>query len=169
MGLEVYAYVSEKEPQEQTNCRTPWKTIEEGPHWGLMEDAKIDKRIQEWDRHWDLHCWFHNLFLEKGGVYNDKDLPFAHPDTVELTYEDLNRLENVVLNLALPVCDLYLDVKPEGVSLCKVWEMLTKDAKLKMINKFEKQLMWLKETVEFIDKAQDLIGEGKYIYVFSSY
>ena len=169
MGLSVYAYVSKKEPTSQTSCRQPWKTIGEGPHWGLMEDSGMDQEIQEWDRHWDLHCWFHSLFLEKGGVYHDKTLPFAHPDTVELTFEDLNRLEKVVLNLELPVCDSYLDVKAEGVSLCKTWENLTKEARLKMINKFDKQLFWLKETVDFIDNAQELGSNGQYIYVFSSY
>ena len=166
--MELYAYSSKKKPKSDTNCRKPWKQVDDMPD-GIMEESGIDKKIQEWDRYWSLLCWFHNLFLEKGGQYNDNDLPFAHPDCVELNDEDLDRLETVVLNLKLPICESYLDVKSEGQSLCETWLNITKKAKLEMVRTFERHLLWLDETLEFIEKARELIGEGQYIYVFSSY
>jgi len=169
MGLTVYAYCSDREPNADTNCRTPWEYIQEGQHAGLMKDAGVDTKIFEWDRYWDIQCWFHNLFLEKGGIYTDKSLPFAHPDSVELNDDDLDRLKQVILNLRLPTCDSYLDVKPEGVSLCKTWFSMNEKAKLAMTRDFGRHLDWLEETIGFIYNASVLIGEGKYIYVFCSY
>jgi len=169
MGLSIYAFASKKKPSAETNCRKPWKYIEDGPHEGLMEDTGIDKEIWEWDRNWDLHCWIHNLFIEKDGVYDDKNNPFNYPDCVELNDDDLDRLKSVFLNLSLPACDSYLDIKPEGISLCDVWPMLTTKAKIEMAKRFKSQLSWLEENLKFIEKAEELIGEGQYVYVFSSW
>ena len=166
MGLTIYAYASKDAPTAETNGRDPWQCTEPG----LMEDAGKDTQIFEWDRYWDLHCWFHNLFVEKCGVYNDASVPFNYPDCVELDDVDLDRLKYVVLNLKLPICNSYLDVKPEDISLCDVWRSgLTDAAKFAMVDNFSRHLRWLKDTVNFIKQAEELIGVGKYIYVFSSW
>ena len=166
MGLTIYAYASKDAPTAETNGRDPWQCTEPG----LMEDAGKDTQIFEWDRYWDLHCWFHNLFVEKCGVYNDGSVPFSYPDCVALDGRDLDRLKHVILNLKLPSCDSYLDVKSEGPSLCDVWKHnVNEAAKLALADSFSKHLRWFKETLIFIKRADCLIENGNHIYVFSSW
>ena len=94
MGLDMYAYVATKAGQRQefyesaefdgTSNEYTSKTVEK-PH-----------EIAYWRKHPNLHGWMHKLWNERGysGDFNG--------DELELTWEDLERLEHAVRHRELP-------------------------------------------------------------------
>lgn len=89
MGLDMYAYVAAKEKQNQQY----WD------EYDLPEDQKtVDKprEIAYWRKHPNLHGWMHRLWNEKGnsGEFNG--------DELELTWQDIDRLEEAIKNNELP-------------------------------------------------------------------
>lgn len=156
MGLITTAYLSEEKPTQLTNARNPWEN-------------QTDKKIKEWNSYADLHCWFHNLFIEKGGVYTNASVPFDYPDCVELSWENLERLRHIIADFRLPVYTSHEVPKREGLPLTKVWESLTLEARLKMNATLEKHVQFLQETLKFTEDAQSHTEHGKYIYVTSSW
>jgi len=73
MGLDMYAYAA-SEPEQYSSSR----------------------ELAYWRKHPNLHGWMHKLWEEKGhsGTFNG--------DELELTWEDLDRLEHVVQRRKLP-------------------------------------------------------------------
>ena len=93
MGLDQYAYVAARAGQQDEFYKTS-KYIEDTDEW-VSETAK-PREIAYWRKHPNLHGWMHKLWNEKGnaGDFNG--------DELELTWEDLDRLEYVVKHKELP-------------------------------------------------------------------
>lgn len=82
MGLDLYAYAA------------PRHTVTQPVDFEYDPDIDF---MHYWSKHPNLHGWMQNLYLSKGGV--SEDFNFA---PVELTLDDLERLEADVRNGALP-------------------------------------------------------------------
>ena len=89
MGLDMYAYVARKKDE--------MKEYYENYEWE-KDSSSIPKprEIAYWRKHPNLHGWMHKLWNERGhsGDFNG--------DELELTFEDLDRLEYVVKHRELP-------------------------------------------------------------------
>jgi len=94
VGLDMYAYVATKAGQQ--------REYYDGAVWddtsGDIVNSKVTKprEIAYWRKHPNLHGWMHQLWEDQGnsGQFNG--------DELELTWEDLDRLEHVVKNKELP-------------------------------------------------------------------
>ena len=89
MGLDMYAYVAKKEGQMRDYYESYDYNTDSGP-------VVKPREIAYWRKHPNLHGWMHKLWNEKGhsGDFNG--------DELELTFEDLDRLEYVVKHKELP-------------------------------------------------------------------
>lgn len=94
MGLDQYAYVAATETQYDEY----WETAEMVA--GEFVSAKVEKprEIHYWRKHPNLHGFMEKLWREKGG---DADQSF-NGIQLELTWEDLGRLESDVKSGTLP-------------------------------------------------------------------
>jgi hypothetical protein len=94
MGLDMYAYVAAKAGAQSE--------FSEGSHWdkekGVMvnPNATEPREIAYWRKHPNLHGWMQRLWESKGnsGEFNG--------DELELTWEDLEQLEQDIRNKNLP-------------------------------------------------------------------
>jgi hypothetical protein len=89
MGLDMYAYVAKKEGQMRDYYESYDYEKDSGP-------VEKPREIAYWRKHPNLHGWMHKLWNERGfnGDFNG--------DELELTFEDLDRLEYVVKHKELP-------------------------------------------------------------------
>ena len=89
MGLDMYAYVARKEGQMRDYYESYDYEKDSGP-------VEKPREIAYWRKHPNLHGWMHKLWNERGfnGDFNG--------DELELTAEDLDRLEFVVEQGKLP-------------------------------------------------------------------
>ena len=94
MGLDQYAYAAATETQYDEY----WETAEMVD--GEFVSAKVEKprEIHYWRKHPNLQGWMENLWRERGG---DPDVSF-NGIQLELTWEDLERLERDIKAGALP-------------------------------------------------------------------
>jgi len=86
MGLDMYAYVAAKAGQQQE-------------YWEQDADSTAVSKPREiayWRKHPNLHGWMHRLWESKG---NSGDF---NGDELELTWDDLEVLEEAVNNKELP-------------------------------------------------------------------
>ena len=94
MGLDMYAYCAARAGQQRDFYEdSQWdETLKEAVN------PAVDKprEIAYWRKHPNLHGWMHRLWNEKGntGDFNG--------DELELTWDDLERLEHVIKNNQLP-------------------------------------------------------------------
>ena len=89
MGLDMYAYVAKKENEMR-------EFYESYDHETDSSPVVKPREIAYWRKHPNLHGWMHKLWNEKG---HDGDF---NGDELELTWEDLDRLEYVVKHKELP-------------------------------------------------------------------
>jgi len=89
MGLDMYAYVAKKQGQMRDYYESYDYETDSGP-------VEKPREIAYWRKHPNLHGWMHKLWNERGhnGDFNG--------DELELTFEDLDRLEYVVKHKELP-------------------------------------------------------------------
>jgi hypothetical protein len=89
MGLDMYAYVADKQGQMRDYYESYDYETDSGP-------VVKPREIAYWRKHPNLHGWMHKLWNERGhsGDFNG--------DELELTIEDLDRLEFVVEKGKLP-------------------------------------------------------------------
>ena len=89
MGLDMYAYVARKQGQMRDYYESYNHDTDSGP-------VEKPREIAYWRKHPNLHGWMHKLWNERGhsGDFNG--------DELELTFEDLDRLEYVVKHKELP-------------------------------------------------------------------
>ena len=89
MGLDMYAYVARKQGQMRDYYESYNYDTDSGP-------VEKPREIAYWRKHPNLHGWMHKLWNERGhsGDFNG--------DELELTFEDLDRLEYVVKHKELP-------------------------------------------------------------------
>ena len=94
MGLDMYAYVAAREGQQQEF----WDGAEMNRETGEFTNFNVVKPIEiaYWRKHPNLHGWMDNLYRERGGEGE------FNGDELELTWEDLDRLEQDILNSHLP-------------------------------------------------------------------
>lgn len=81
MGLDQYAYTASKA----------------GSDWGTSEQ----RELAYWRKHPNLHGWMEKLWRKKGGQPPADDPTFNGVE-LELTWEDLDELEQDILNGVLP-------------------------------------------------------------------
>jgi hypothetical protein len=94
MGLDMYAYVAAKAGAQAE--------FSEGAHWDKEKGAMVNpnatepREIAYWRKHPNLHGWMQRLWESKGnsGEFNG--------DELELTWEDLDQLEQAIRNKNLP-------------------------------------------------------------------
>ena len=95
MGLDMYAYVAAKAGQSDE-------------YWGqydLPEEQKTVEKPREiayWRKHPNLHGWMNQLWLKKGANMRPSDDPTFNGVELELTWEDLDELEDAVIHRQLP-------------------------------------------------------------------
>lgn len=96
MGLDMYAYVAAKAGQNKEY----WDSVEYDREQGcyVHQSASCSQPIEiaYWRKHPNLHGWMYNLWVSKGneGEFNG--------DELELTWEDIDMLENDINEGALP-------------------------------------------------------------------
>jgi hypothetical protein len=94
MGLDMYAYVAARAGAQAE--------FSEGAHWDKEKGAMVNpnatepREIAYWRKHPNLHGWMHRLWASRGnsGEFNG--------DELELTWEDLDQLEQAIRNKKLP-------------------------------------------------------------------
>jgi len=120
MGLDMYAYrVKRGMITEQVDFETP-----------------DSDELHYWRKHPDLHGWMENLYYEKGGkehIFNCVN--------VQLTEDDLDRLESDIKNDVLPFTEGFFfgESQPEDMD----------------------------DDLEFIRKAREAIEAGEDVYYTS--
>ncbi len=95
MGLDMYAYVAARAGQQDEY----WESTEYNKDTGeWVNKSNVTKPIEiaYWRKHPNLHGWMEQLYRAKGG-----DGQF-NGDELELTWEDLEQLEEAVLEGDLP-------------------------------------------------------------------
>ena len=94
MGLDMYAYVAAKAGAQAE--------FSEGASWDKEKGAMVNpnatepREIAYWRKHPNLHGWMQRLWESKGnsGEFNG--------DELELTWEDLEQLEQAIRDKTLP-------------------------------------------------------------------
>jgi hypothetical protein len=97
MGLDMYAYVASRAGQQDEFYSQDIKFNNETGDWDVPEGgASKPREIAYWRKHSSLHGWMRKLWQEKGfdGSFNG--------DELELTWEDLDRLEQTIRAGNLP-------------------------------------------------------------------
>ena len=94
MGLDMYAYVAAKAGAQAE--------YDKGMAWDKEKGAIVDPSVTEpreiayWRKHPNLHGWMHRLWESRG---NSGDF---NGDELELTWDDLDQLEQDIRNKNLP-------------------------------------------------------------------
>ena len=94
MGLDMYAYVAARAGAQAD--------YNEGAHWDKEKGAMVNPNVTEpreiayWRKHPNLHGWMHRLWESRG---NSGDF---NGDELELTWDDLEQLEQDIRNKNLP-------------------------------------------------------------------
>jgi hypothetical protein len=99
MGLDMYAYVAAK--------AGAWADYDEGKAWDKEKGGMVNPSVTEpreiayWRKHPNLHGWMHRLWESQGneGDFNGNEL--------ELTWDDLDQLEQDIRNNKLPGTEGY--------------------------------------------------------------
>jgi hypothetical protein len=94
MGLDMYAYVAAKAGAQAD--------YDEGKAWDKEKGGMVNPSVTEpreiayWRKHPNLHGWMNRLWESRGnsGEFNG--------DELELTWEDLDQLEQAIRNKKLP-------------------------------------------------------------------
>lgn len=89
MGLDMFSWAVKENDLPESD-----RTLEADVALG---DKVPKEEIYYWRKHHDLHGWMENLYIKKGG----KDSQF-NCNTVRLTLEDLDELENDLRQHNLP-------------------------------------------------------------------
>ena len=94
MGLDMYAYVAVKEGQQREFYESAVIDVDSGD----LKNTTVTRprEIAYWRKHPNLHGWMHQLWESRG---NSGDF---NGDELELTYDDLERLELDVIAGTLP-------------------------------------------------------------------
>jgi len=94
MGLDMYAYVAAKAGQQREYYETS-EFNEETHEYGSATVTK-PRELAYWRKHSSLHGWMRQLWTQKGfsGEFNG--------DELELTWDDIEQLEQAIKNKQLP-------------------------------------------------------------------
>lgn len=94
MGLDMYAYVATRQGQQQEF----WDGAEMDTKSGEFLNPNVPNptEIAYWRKHPNLHGWMEQLYRSQGGEGK------FNGDELELTWEDLEQLEEDILEGRLP-------------------------------------------------------------------
>lgn len=98
MGLDMYAYVASRAGQQNEfyeNC-----TWDEILKESVNPDVEKPREIAYWRKHPNLHGWMEQLWRSRNT--NPSDDPMFNGIELELTWEDLDYLEDDIVNGRLP-------------------------------------------------------------------
>ena len=95
MGLDMYAYVAARAGQNQEYWDDGEFNKELG-EWVSKKNISKPIEIAYWRKHPNLHGWMENLYRAQGGEGD------FNGDELELTREDIDRLEQDVIEGRLP-------------------------------------------------------------------
>ena len=102
MGLDMYAYVAAREGQNKEY----WDSIEydadKGGYDPTTATCTQPIEIAYWRKHPNLHGWMEQLWRSKGGPMADDEDTMFNGVELELTWEDIDMLENDINEGALP-------------------------------------------------------------------
>jgi hypothetical protein len=90
MGLDMYAYVATKANAQQ-------EYYAEYLDNDNSESATAPRELAYWRKHPNLHGWMEKLYLSKGGAEDE-----FNGVELELTWDDIDQLEQAILNDELP-------------------------------------------------------------------
>ena len=123
MGLDMYAYAAAKANAD----------------WGSNEQ----REIAYWRKHPNLHGWMEQLWHNKGFPLPNSDDPMFNGVELELTWEDLDQLEEDIQNDRLPSTSGFFfgDNPPDSESI--------------------------RNDIDFIYAAKRAIGDGLYVFYSS--
>lgn len=104
MGLDMYAYVAARANQQRQFYESAEFDSESRDY--VSKTVPQPRELAYWRKHPNLHGWMEKLWIEKGypGLppgANNFDHTFNGIE-LELTWEDLDRLEYVIKNCELP-------------------------------------------------------------------
>ena len=100
MGLDMYAYVAGK-PGQQNEW---WDGAEMDSATRRFDNPKLTKprEIAYWRKHPNLHGWMENLWRSRNTDIDPAADPMFNGIELELTWEDLDQLEEDIKNGRLP-------------------------------------------------------------------
>jgi hypothetical protein len=98
MGLDMYAYVAARDGQSKEY----WDSAEYDKETGRYINETVTKPIEiaYWRKHPNLHGWMEQLWNSKGRPGDGGDM--FNGVELELTWEDIDMLENDINEGALP-------------------------------------------------------------------
>lgn len=100
MGLDMYAYAAARDGQQKDY----WSDGEYDTNTGDYVNAKVSKPIEiaYWRKHPNLHGWMEELWQSKGCPRDNDDDSNFNGIELELTWEDIDMLEEDIEQGALP-------------------------------------------------------------------
>lgn len=94
MGLDMYAYTAAR--------KDAYRDYWDGYDWEKKESNQTEPtELAYWRKHPNLHGWMESLWQEKGYPGGSSDAMFNGIE-LELSWEDLDRLEQDILDNRLP-------------------------------------------------------------------
>jgi len=100
MGLDMYAYVAAREGQSKEYWDTVYWDDETKNYFNDKTTKPIE--IAYWRKHPNLHGWMEQLWKSKGSPMGHDDDSMFNGIELELTWEDIDMLENDINEGALP-------------------------------------------------------------------
>jgi hypothetical protein len=99
MGLDMYAYVATRAGQNEDY----WEQahILENLNENFLSPVTKPRELAYWRKHPNLHGWMEDLWRSKHDLYDVDDQMFNGVE-LELTWDDLNRLEQDIKSGNLP-------------------------------------------------------------------
>lgn len=100
MGLDMYAYAAAREGQYHDF----WDSGDFNKETGDYSNDKVTKPIEiaYWRKHPNLHGWMEELWRSKGSLRSEDDDVSFNGIELELTWEDIDMLEEDIKQGALP-------------------------------------------------------------------
>jgi hypothetical protein len=102
MGLDMYAYVAAKAGQQKEYWDNVEYDREKGCYVHQSESCSKPVEIAYWRKHPNLHGWMEQLWQSKGCPSAKGDDDMFNGIELELTWEDIDMLENDINEGALP-------------------------------------------------------------------
>ena len=176
MGLDMYVYKAKAPPKDgkKIDGYTFWDEGNfEGPikewKYGYEGDpnhpeARFTEELFYWRKHPNLHGLMETIYIENGGEehekHNNSIIPGYNNLTMELTLEDIERIETHVLNDTLPYTEGFFF----GQSYMTKEEGEKHDVDHEKFNRETKE-----NDIKFIEKAKEALNEGFHLFYYPSW
>jgi hypothetical protein len=102
MGLDMYAYVAARAGQNKEYWNEPRHYNTSTGEWERQNTISKPIEIAYWRKHPNLHGWMEQLWQSKGCQRDNNDGLSFNGIELELTWEDIDMLENDINEGALP-------------------------------------------------------------------